>query len=70
MKNAITEIRGEDSKELQAKLRDLRKEQWKLSFRGAAAEAAKSTRSREVKRTIARILTVLGERTRKGAEKQ
>lgn len=65
MKIAITDIRGEDSAELQAKLRDLRKEQWKLRFRGAAAESAKSTRSREVKQSIARILTVLGERARK-----
>lgn len=70
MKKAITEIRGEDSAELQAKIRDLRKEQWKLQFRGAAAESAKSTRSREVKLTIARILTVLGERTRKAEVKQ
>ena len=68
MKKAITDIRGEASNELQAKLRDLRKEQWKLGFRGAAAESAKSTRSREVKRTIARILTVLGERARQGAK--
>ena len=67
MKKAITEIRGEDSAELQAKLRDFRKEQWNLRFRGAAAEAAKPTRGREVKLTIARIMTVLGERTR-GAE--
>ena len=70
MKKAITEIRGEDSAELQAKLRDLRKEQWKLRFRGAAAESAKSTRCRDVKLTIARIMTVLGERCRNAEVKQ
>ena len=38
MKKAITEIRGEDSKELKAKLNDLRKEQFELRFRGAAGD--------------------------------
>jgi large subunit ribosomal protein L29 len=70
MKKAITEIRGDDSAELKAKLNDLRKEQFQLRFRGAAAAAAKTTRNREVRTTIARILTVLGERARTGGNKQ
>ncbi|MCU0863515.1 MAG: 50S ribosomal protein L29 [Planctomycetes bacterium] len=70
MKKAITDIRGEDSTELKAKLNDLRKEQWQLRFRGSADAGAKTTRHREVRTTIARILTVLGERTRAGDKKQ
>lgn len=70
MKKAITEIRGEDSKELKAKLNDLRKEQFDLRFRGAAATGAKSSRSREIRRTVARIMMVLGDRARTGDKKQ
>jgi ribosomal protein L29 len=65
MKKAITEIRGETSAELQAKLNDLRKEQFELRFRGAEA-GGKTTRAREVRHTIARILMVLGDRAREG----
>lgn len=70
MKKAITEIRGEDTKELKAKLNDLRKEQFNLRFRGAAEAGAKTTRNREIRRTIARIMMVLGERVRTGDKKQ
>ena len=64
MKKPIQEIRGQDSAELKAKLIDLRKEQFRLRFHGSAEEVAKTTRHREVRRTIARILMVLGERER------
>jgi large subunit ribosomal protein L29 len=70
MNKAITEIRGLDSSELKSKLQDLRKEKFGLRFRGSAEEVAKTTRQREVRRTIARILTVLCEReTTAGAKK-
>lgn len=64
MKKAITEIRGQDTQELKAKLSDLRKEQFGLRFRSSGEEVAKSTRHNEVRRTIARILSVIGERQR------
>ncbi len=67
MKKLITEIRGQDTAELKAKLGDLRKEQFQLRFRGSAEEVAKTTRHREVRRTIARILMVLAERAKTGA---
>lgn len=67
MKKAITEIRGQDTAELKAKLSDLRKEQFHLRFRGSAEEVAKTTRHREVRRTIARILMVIDDRARTGA---
>jgi large subunit ribosomal protein L29 len=70
MKKAITEIRGDDSAELKAKLNDLRKEQFQLRFRGTAEDVTKTARHREVRRTIARILMVLGERERAGGKKQ
>ena len=70
MKKAITEIRGQDSAELKAKLSDLRKEQFGLRFRGSVEALAKTTRHREIRRTIARILMVLGERARTGDTKQ
>ena len=69
MKKAITEIRGEDTAELKAKLNDLRKEQFQLRFKGAEA-GQKPTRNREIRRTIARILMVLGDRARTGGKKQ
>ena len=69
MKKAITEIRAEVTAELKAKLNDLRKEQFNLRFRGSSEPGAKTTRSREVRRTIARIMMVLGDRTRAGDTK-
>jgi large subunit ribosomal protein L29 len=70
MNKAIKDIRGEATPELKAQLNDLRKEQFNLRFRGAAETGAKTTRSREVRRTIARILMVLGDRARTGDKKQ
>lgn len=70
MNKAITELRGEDSAELNAKLNDLRKEQFNLRFRGSSESGAKTTRNREVRRTIARILMVLGDRAKAGGKKQ
>jgi large subunit ribosomal protein L29 len=69
MKKAITEIRGQDSAELKSKLADLRKEQFDLRFRGTVEALAKTTRQREIRRTIARILMVLGDREKTGATK-
>lgn len=68
MKKAIQEIRGEDTAELKAKLNDLRKEQFQLRFKGGEA-GQKPTRNREIRRTIARILMVLGDRARAGDKK-
>ncbi len=66
MKKLITEIRGQDSAELKSKLADLRKEQFGLRFHGSAETVNRTTRSREVRRTIARILMVLAEREKSG----
>ena len=62
MSKAIEEIRGTDSNELKARLSDLRKETFELRFHGS--DGANPARARAVRRTIARILTVLGDRER------
>jgi large subunit ribosomal protein L29 len=63
MNKAIKDIRGQDTAELQVQLGDLRKEQFELRFRGSS-EGPGAARSRIVRRTIARILTVIGDRDR------
>ena len=63
----IEEIRGRDTRELKLELQEHRKELFQLHFHGATEAVAKSARFREIRRTVARILTVLGERDR-GAE--
>ena len=62
MSKAIGEIRGVDSRELQGKLAELRKEKFQLLFHGATEQVARTSRHREIRRTIARIMTVLCER--------
>ena len=64
MKKQITEIRGQDSRELRGRLTELQKEQFELRFRGAAEKLTKTSRFREIRRTIARIRMVLAERER------
>ena len=66
MKKAMTEIRGLDTADLKGQLADLRKEQFELRFRGSDEAAPMNNRNREIRRTIARILTVIGERERAG----
>lgn len=70
MNKAMTEIRGQDTKELQGKLADLRKEQFKLRFHAADEGVAMSSRNREIRRSIARIMSVIGERERTGGDQQ
>lgn len=62
----LNEIRGKDTRELKLDLADLRKEYFQLSYKGGAEAIAKPHRFREIRQTIARIHTVLGERDRNG----
>lgn len=62
MSKAIGEIRGVDSRELQSKLAELRKEMFQLRFHRATEQVSRTSRHREIRRSIARILTVLHER--------
>jgi large subunit ribosomal protein L29 len=58
----IKDIRGEDSPELLKTLQDLKKEQFQLSFRASAENVSNPSRHRQIRRTIARIKTILRER--------
>ena len=58
----ISEIRGEDSPELLKMLQDLKQEQFKLTFRASSENVTNPSRHRQIRRTIARIKTILRER--------
>lgn len=59
------ELRKETVEELQTRLRDSRRELFNLRQQWHAGSLMDHNRVREVRREIARILTVLGERERK-----
>ena len=50
--------------QLQTQLADLKREQFNLRFQAATNQLEKPSRVREVRRTIARIKTLQGQRTR------
>jgi large subunit ribosomal protein L29 len=58
----ISEMRGKDSRELVLDLQGLRQELFGMRFRAASEVVAKTARFRDIRRTIARIRTVLRER--------
>jgi len=64
------EFRRKTADELKSELADLRKESFNLRFQKASGQLAASSRVREVKRDIARILTILNERDRAGAQEK
>ena len=68
MNTAIDDIRGQDSAELTVKLAELRKEQFELRFSGSGNEGQATGRARDIRRTIARILTVLGDREQEASK--
>ena len=58
----IAEMRGKDSRELRLDLQGMRKELFELRFRATAEEISNTSRFRDLRRTVARIRTVLRER--------
>ena len=58
------ELRGRDDAALQGQLQDLKKEQLNLRFQRATGQMENTARIRAVRRDIARIRGVLGERRR------
>ena len=64
MNKAMTEIRGQDVSALKATLDALRQEKIKLRFHAADEGVTASCRNREIRREVARILTVIGEHER------
>jgi large subunit ribosomal protein L29 len=60
----IADVRGKSPDELQGMLVDLRKEQFNLRFQRATGQLEAVGRIKEVRRTIARVKTIMAERNR------
>lgn len=58
------ELRAQSDDQLGERLLDLKKEQFNLRFQKATGQLENTQRVREVRREIARLLTILGERRR------
>jgi len=59
------DVRAKTDDELKSELEQLGKEVFNLSFQKASGQLENTTRVRQVRRDIARIKTVIGERARK-----
>ena len=60
-----SEIREKTSQELKTLLADLREELFRLRMQDGTGQLEKSHRLGEVKKDLARVLTILGEKSRK-----
>lgn len=58
-----TDFRAKSQDELNDQLLQLKKEQFNLRFQRASGQLENTARVRQVRRDIARIKTILGERT-------
>jgi large subunit ribosomal protein L29 len=63
-----SDIRTKTPDELSAMLIDLRKEQFNLRFQRATGQQENTSRVKLVRRDIARVKTILAERTRAAAK--
>jgi len=61
-----SEMREQSTPELQDRLRNLRDEWFRLRFQQVSKQLANTMRIREVRKDIARIHTLLGERAAEG----
>jgi large subunit ribosomal protein L29 len=64
---SAADVRAKSDDELKERLIQLRKEAFNLRFQAASGQLENTGRCRQVRREIARIKTVLGERRRKPA---
>jgi large subunit ribosomal protein L29 len=64
------DVRAKSADELEGMLVDLRKEQFNLRFQRATGQLEATGRIREVRRDIARVKTIMGERSRAAVNKQ
>jgi len=60
----LGELKAQTSDQLSDRLLDLKKEQFNLRFQKASGQLQNTARVREVRREIATIRTLLGERNR------
>ncbi len=58
----VSEFRLKSDDELQDQIRDLKKESFNLRFQKASGQLENTARQRLVRRDLARVKTVLGER--------
>jgi large subunit ribosomal protein L29 len=63
----IADVRLKTDKEFEVRLLDLRKEQFNLRFQKATGQLTNTARVNAVRKEIAKIMTVVGERKRKTA---
>ncbi len=68
--NKAGDVRAKSPDELSGLLLDLRKEQFNLRFQRATGQQEGTARMREVKREIARVKTIVGEKQRASASTQ
>jgi large subunit ribosomal protein L29 len=64
-RNDINTVRDMDGARLKDELATLKKEQFNLRFQQATGQLEKSSRMREVRRAIARVQTVMREKSLK-----
>ncbi|MFA5041070.1 MAG: 50S ribosomal protein L29 [Bdellovibrionales bacterium] len=71
-KNTVktADVRTKTDKELETRLAELRKEQFNLRFQRATGQLANTARVGHVRKEIAKITTVMGERLRKVSVKK
>ena len=65
IREELKDARSGDAAKLGEELADLKKEQFNLRFQKATGQLEKTARIRTVRRSIARINTILGEQARK-----
>jgi len=63
MSNTAQDLRGKNAEELQGRLGDLKKEQFNLRFQKASGQLTNTAQFGRVRREIARIKTILQERS-------
>jgi large subunit ribosomal protein L29 len=68
MANKATDTRAKTPDELSAQLLDLRKEQFNLLFQRATGQQEGIGRVKQVRREIARVKTILAEKSRSAAK--
>ena len=64
----VDDLRAQTDDQLDARLGELKREQFNLRFQAATNQLERPARIREVRRDIARIQTLRGERARAGAK--
>ena len=62
------ELRAKSDDELNEELMSLRKESFNLRMQQATGQLSRPSETREVRRSIARVKTIIGERSRGGEQ--